>query len=366
MKEAAEKRKKLLVLSIFPAPYRVEVFRGLRKEYDMDLYFEFVENQNRNAKWFVESDEFKVLNTPENQREYEEKTKNLGQYDLVLAYDYFSRRAMKLMVKCIRQKVPYCINCDGAFINQNLVKDMVKRFFVSRAAACFASGVSAGNYFTYYGAKPEHIHYHKFTSLTQEDIVKTPPSAEEKSKLKEKLGLPDKKTVLTIGQFIHRKGFDVLLAAWKGMGQEAQLLIVGGGDKAPEYEEYIRREKLENVHIIGFMPKEELLSYYKAADLFVLPTREDIWGLVINEAMASGLPVISSNRCIAGLELIEEGVNGFIVPVENPKALHEKIEELLSDDELRVRMAKANVEKMQDNTMENIVKNHLKVLKTLC
>ena len=114
------------------------------------------------------------------------------------------------------------------------------------------------------------------------------------------------------------------------------------------------------------MPKEELLSYYKAADLFVLPTREDIWGLVINEAMASGLPVISSNRCIAGLELIEEGVNGFIVPVENPKALHEKIEELLSDDELRVRMAKANVEKMQDNTMENIVKNHLKVLKTLC
>lgn len=357
--------KRLLILSIFPAPYRVEVFRGLREEYEIDLFFEFVQNQNRNADWFVKSEEFQVLTTPEAVADYESKVKNLAQYDLVLAYDYFSKRAMKLMLSCMRQKVRYCINCDGAFINQNLIKDTVKRFFVSRAALCFASGQSAYNYFTYYGAKPENIRFHKFTSLKQEDILTRPLTKEERQEKRKTLGLEEKKTALTIGQFIYRKGFDILLKAWKNMEPDMQLLIVGGGDKAPEYEAYIKENNLRNVHILGFMPKTELLEYYKAADLFVLPTREDIWGLVINEAMALGLPVISSNRCIAAMELVEEGVNGHIVPVEDVNALHDKLYGLLSDEEQTEKMAAANVEKMQDNTMENIVKCHLRDLREL-
>lgn len=54
-----------------------------------------------------------------------------------------------------------------------------------------------------------------------------------------------------------------------------------------------------------------------AADIFVHPTREDIWGLVVNEAMAKGLPVITTDRCVAGLELIKNESVGRIVPVEN-------------------------------------------------
>lgn len=64
------------------------------------------------------------------------------------------------------------------------------------------------------------------------------------------------------------------------------LVIVGGGEEENQYRQYIADHNLENVQLVGFKQKEEIFEYYKAADLFVLPTREDIWGLVINEAMA--------------------------------------------------------------------------------
>ena len=62
---------------------------------------------------------------------------------------------------------------------------------------------------------------------------------------------------------------------------------------------------LKNVYFIPFQNSDIIELYFKAADLFVFPTREDIWGLVINEAMANALPIITTDRCVAGLELIE-------------------------------------------------------------
>ena len=73
------------------------------------------------------------------------------------------------------------------------------------------------------------------------------------------------------------------------------------------------------------MKKPELATYYQAADLFVFPTREDIWGLVINEALSFGLPVITTRKCVAGVEMIKEGVNGSIVSEDNVEQLECKI-----------------------------------------
>ena len=117
-----------------------------------------------------------------------------------------------------------------------------------------------------------------------------------------------------------------------------------------------REMDLTNVHFLGFMKKEKLLRYYQAADLFVLPTREDIWGLVINEAMAYGLPVITPDRCVAGLELVEDGVNGYIVPVGDVDALAEKIRQVFRGDP--AQMGAASLEKVRRYTIENMAKVH--------
>ena len=173
-----------------------------------------------------------------------------------------------------------------------------------------------------------------------------------------------KKIAITVGQFIHRKGFDVLLNAWSKCDKEYELYIIGA---APTKEYLDIKEKLhmENVHFEGFKTKEELKCYYKAADLFVFPTREDIWGLVVNEAMAHGLPVITTDKCVAGLELIKDGENGYIVPVENPDELAMRINELLSDDWLQEKMAKNNLQKIRRYTVEDMAIEHIRTLENI-
>ena len=132
------------------------------------------------------------------------------------------------------------------------------------------------------------------------------------------------KNVLTVGQFIHRKGFDILLKAHQYNDDDVALIIIGGSP-TEEYLKIIKDYNLKNVYFIEFQKKSVLAQYFKAADLFVLPTREDIWGLVINEAMGYGLPVITTENCVAGIELIEDGINGYIVPNEDVKELSEKM-----------------------------------------
>jgi len=117
---------------------------------------------------------------------------------------------------------------------------------------------------------------------------------------------------------------------------------------------------------VGFKKKEELVKYYKASDLnFVLPTREDVWGLVIKEAMACRLPVITTDKCVAGLELISDYENGFIVPVERADILAERIEDVMYDERLATRMAEASLEKIRPYTIENMVSQHFDILRKI-
>ena len=354
--------KKLLILSTIPVPYRTTVFLGLAEHYDADIFFERSYDQNRNDKYFVEDKGFVLLNTEAAMRKYQNCLKCIEEYDLVLAYDYTSKMGMQLMMHCICNGVPYALNCDGAFVNKNWLKDRIKRFFVSRASLYFCSGASARAYFLHYGADESKMHYHDFTSLVESDIFNKIADSDEKNRLRQENNIPNKTIVLTIGQFIHRKGFDILLKSWKDVCGDAHLLIVGGGEKLDEYKAYISENSMDNVSIIGFLDKEKVFEYYRASDVFVLPTREDVWGLVINEAMACGIPVISSDMCIAGRELIEEDRNGYVVPVENAEALTKAIQILISDPEKRLKMGKNNIDKMQGNVMNNIVERHIEVI----
>ena len=170
-----------------------------------------------------------------------------------------------------------------------------------------------------------------------------------------------KKIAITVGQFIHRKGFDLLLQAWAKCDKTYELYIIGA-NPTKEYLALKENLHLENVHFEGFKTKEELKQYYQAADLFILPTREDIWGLVINEAMANGLPVITTNRCVAGMELIQNGENGYIVPVENVELLAQRINELLGNDSLRQRMAQNSLERIQRYTIEAMAMEHMRIM----
>ena len=134
-----------------------------------------------------------------------------------------------------------------------------------------------------------------------------------------------------------------------------------GGTPGETYIELKNNLGLENVHFVDFMQKDELIKWYRAADLFVLPTREDIWGLVINEAMAQGLPIITTKKCIAGLELVDEE-NGKLVNVDSAEEISESVKMILNNDSLKNKMATGSIEKINKYTFENMARVHFKFL----
>lgn len=354
---------KILAFADFPSPYRVEVFKGLAKEYDMLVVFDKMSDQNRNATWFCKNTGLNSISLLEKtgRMQFEEELKQIKKYDLVLAYDYHIKNAIRLELTCIKNKVPYIMNLDGAFIRKNFMKNIIKRYLVTHAAGYFASGKHASEYFKYFGADENKIFYHPFTSLHAEEILKEPIAEAEKEKYRKKLGINKPKMVLSVGQYIHRKGFDVLLEAWdKVLDENYSLVIVGGGEEEKLYQQYIAEHNLKGVQLIGFKQKEEIFEYYKAANLFVLPTREDIWGLVINEAMAFGLPIVSTNMCLGAVELVEDGINGYIVPADDSRKLLEAIK--CSLEKNGTEIGEKNIEKIRNYTYENVVYSHIRAI----
>ncbi len=169
---------------------------------------------------------------------------------------------------------------------------------------------------------------------------------------KNALKLNDNRIVIAVGQFIHRKGFDVLLKAASDI--DAEIYIIGGKPDG-NFDQY----QDKNVHFLDFMTKDKLREYYRAADVFAMPTREDIWGLVVNEALSYGLPVVTTDKCVAGLELIKPGLNGYIVPVEDYKSL------ALSINNAAFLKAIYSYKSISDYTMENMTERHIEILEGL-
>ena len=114
------------------------------------------------------------------------------------------------------------------------------------------------------------------------------------------------------------------------------------------------------------MKSEELSEYYKAADLFVLPTREDIWGLVINEAMNYGLPVITTTACVAGQELVENYKNGFILNIKDENEmshnLNKKISLFFETPGIKQQMGKESLKVIEEYSVENMAVAYSRVL----
>lgn len=121
----------------------------------------------------------------------------------------------------------------------------------------------------------------------------------------------------------------------------------------------------DNIVFVEFKKKEDLIEYYRAADLFVLPTREDIWGLVVNEAMAVGTPVITTTNCGAGMEILKNGEGGRIVPPEDSDSLATAMQEMLKDDEL-AKQTKYTIKNAEVYTIENMAKQIVEAIYNIC
>lgn len=358
--------RKVLIIGEFPAPYRVEVFAGIACKWNSKIYFEIEQDAQRTQEWLSRiAVDCEMLSRKNGKKQFWNDVKYIKDFDAVIIYNNSLKYSILLELICKIRRIPFFLNCDGCndIEESNPIKKAVKCFLMRGAVGYFAGGQSAVKYFEYYGADSNRIHLHNFTSLHQEDINKKILTDTEKSRLKERIGMEKNFNVVTVGRHIECKGFDIVLKAAEKIGESVDFYIIGG-EPSEENKKYKETHNLSNVHFVDFLGNDELREYYNAADLFVLMTRGDTWGLVINEAMANGLPVITTKRCVAGVELIKDGENGYIIDVDDTEALVNKILTLRDNEELCRQMSLANINKMQTNTIDQIAKNHIQVLES--
>jgi len=165
--------------------------------------------------------------------------------------------------------------------------------------------------------------------------------------------------VLFSGSLIQRKGVDLLASAFRHLASEfpnLALTILGDGPERSRME-YELADCRARVQFVGFKDWDELPSFYREADVLCVPSRHDGWGLVVPEGLAAGLPVIGTDRTGAALELLRDGINGWLVEAGNGAQLFEALRKAarLTNNELAA-MSRAAVKSVETHQLTDGVR----------
>jgi len=232
-------------------------------------------------------------------------------------------------------------------------KEWLKRAVLPSAFVTIGAGEDGRTYAMRYGV-PAHRALSLIHVIDVEHFASGRSKVwEERDLIRTQLGLKST-TFIYVGRLWWGKGINYLLEAFDEVQRraagEVSLLLVGDGPEEIRLRQICQERGIRNIVFAGFHQKPEMPRYYASADVFVFPTLGDTYGLVVDEAMACSLPVISTSAAGEIRDRIEEGVNGYIVPPEDSAVLADRMFKLASAPELRERMGKVSAEKIAGRT----------------
>ena len=359
------------VLFVFnhPAPYKVKLFNEINKKIQISVIFERLKNKDRNPL-FYESREIsfnniriKGINIGLENHFSNGIVKHLknNSYDIVIMNGWHTFSEMLALRYLKKHHKPYFFYINGGIIKRNEISlfKKIKTYFISGAELYFSPDQNSNKYLTYYGADESKIINYPYSTIYEHEIIAKPLSHEEKMNLRKALNVVCTKLFVSCGQFIQRKNYLRLINYWKSQPSENVLVIIGGGKEKNKYLKHIEKLGLKNVNIFDFVPHSKLFMYFRAADSYIFPSKEDIYGHVINEALSQGLPVISNKNVNSALRLINNGKNGHIVNIENDDEVSNAIQSVIENSNMPYEAIKT----AKENTIETMSEVHIKVFK---
>jgi glycosyltransferase involved in cell wall biosynthesis len=355
------------------APYRFPLFRAIASQPGLDLTVWFMSRSARNRKWRANAEDLGFSYRMLPSIEFNYVTADLFTYVLNYTFPWaYSRKPFDVLIsagwldfasqsgfllsKLLRRKF---ILWSESTANEpswrrSLASPLVKTM-VGGADACISVGTRSKHYLRMLGAQEADV----FTAFSTVDVAhfrrlshQTRPN---RARLKAELGITRGRVVLYCGQFIERKGLRQLLDAFARIKREyddVALVLVGYGPMLEDLRLAAQERGLSDVHFVGHVEVAEMPALYTVADIFVLPSLEETWGLVVNEAMACGLPVIVSDRVGSAPDLVREGSNGFVVPAGESGPLAERCLQVLKDEPLRAQFAACSTQLIEGFTPE--------------
>jgi len=374
---------KVTIVTNIISPYRVPLFNRLSKEDDLDLKVIALAEKEANREWQIakEQIEFDYHVLPGFHKFIRSKEipihlnwglwKALRRYkpDVVITSGYDAPAYWEAFLYCKLFKKKFILWNGTTLLSVGSTKGLIgrmKQVIIRGANRYVTYGTRAAEYLEYMGAPKERIHvgintvdmdwYRKEVS----EVRSTDAFDIERSKYPKLL-------MLYVGQLISRKGIDQLLCALGRLDDpDAGLLVIGSGPQEAELKRYCRRYAVRNIYFEGFKQQPELPYYYALADVLVLPSLREVWGLVVNEALASGLYVLCSNRAGAAYDLVKENWNGRTFDPHDVDQLAELIRETKEQiEEIRARREAISAHACREFSIERSAKAFLDAIRSV-
>lgn len=335
-------------LSVVPSPYQRDLFRALAKRPEIQLHVFYMEAASPDSPW------------PEKPLEAHEhilpgfwvpaggarlhlnwNLPDPGNYDIVVMNSLISFTAQRLMRFRLKNK-PWYFWGERLGPRQAGLRQIARDFVC--APLHHATGIVG------IGSRAEADYREKFPGPAHFSIpyyCDLEPFLAQTRAARDSSGT----VFLFCGQMIERKGVDLLLAAFARIVAEhadAKLLLVGREADLSRFLNDARPEARERITYAGFQPPEALPRFFAQADVFVLPSRYEGWGVVVNQALGAGLPVVCSDAVGAGHDLVEEEVNGLKFENGNADALADKMRRFVTERAFSAKLGEASKQKSRD------------------
>lgn len=350
--------KKVLYLTNLEVPYRARFFEMLSKELDLTVLFECKKTVNRDNKWIdSQTSSYKKayiggFHTKGEHRFSLSVVKWIRQgWDLVIVGGYNSP-VQAFAIICMRMmNIPFAINIDGESFIGNDFKSKVKKLFLRGATYYFAAGKRAAEELRQSVHPDIRIFTYNFSSLNQAELIKNAAAGNSFSK----------DYVLVVGAYFPYKGIDVALEA-ANMDLSIQYKFVGMGKRTSLFLQQ-HAEIPANVEIIPFLQTEDLYKAYSECRLCVLPSRQECWGLVVNEAASFGTPIVSTWGSGAAMEFLADQYSQYLAKPGDAKSLYDCISSCIKASKQELQQYREYLKiKSKNYCLENNVAVHVSAL----
>lgn len=370
---------KIAFVTNLRAPYRTLQLNEYGNLENVSLTAYYTDKSNENRKWNLHNaDNFKEVDM-KGYRIFKKYgyinsgiIKIVKENDLIVLGCYEQPTYIVISVLCRIFNKKYILSFDGIstdrlYKKENRFKKYIKKIVINKAEYIMGNGLVSKGYFNKQFNYPNEKIFNQFLTVDSNLINIL---YEEKEKLRvyyrKKYNISEKeKVIIYSGRLIDIKNVDsVIRALSKFNDEKITFLIIGSGYLESDLKELANKLKV-NIVFTGFIEtQEELFKHYFIGDALILPSLYEPWGLVVNEAMISGLPVIVSKICGCSLDLVENGVNGYIIDPDDVNDIKKAIEDLFFKDDINL-MGKNSRRIIKEWTFINSRMNLSKIIDNL-